>query len=99
MNAYKKLTLTREQRKVLKEVQDVMQKAVEVGLHFIEAPGYGCYAYNAKKVSCFNAPENAAYDNEKDLIEVMHLEEAFRFGLTAYDLLNSNQTECLVVFD
>ena len=98
MTAYEKLGLTDEQKKALSEFQKIIQKCIEVGLYFVECPGYGLYAYNTNEVSCFNAPENAAYDNGKEEIDILKLHEAERFGLVNYECLPHDVTKCLVAF-
>lgn len=98
MNKYSKLKLTDTQELVLSNLKYAVKKCIEAGVYLIESPGYGCYVYNAKEVSCLPAPEDAAYDNGKEEIDITKLHEAFRFGLTNYDLLPHNETKCLVAF-
>lgn len=97
-NAYKKLALTAEQEEVLKELEKAAAKAIGAGLYFVMAPSSGWYAYNTKEVSCFNAPSNAAYDNGKDEIDVTLLRPA-KIGLNFNEILDYNETKCLVAFD
>lgn len=93
--AIERLALTEEQKQVLREYYDVSAKAVAVGLYFVQVPGYGVYAYNAKDVNCFDAPANAAYDNGKEEIDVRDLK--YCSGLLRRDILQ--EPKCLVAMD
>jgi len=99
MSVYKKLELTDEQKEVLSDFQKVIQKCVSAGLYFVECPGYGLYAYNAKDVNCFDAPEDAAYDNGKDEIDILQLHQVERFGLVNYDCMPHDVTKCFVALN
>lgn len=95
MDPYKKLALTKEQKEILDELNHVRMKAICAGLAFVQSSGYGTFAYNAKEVSCFDAPENASYDNGKEEIDITKLH--FAGFLITDDLLGDYK--CLVAFD
>lgn len=95
MNPYEKLALTDEQREILREYENVSLKAIRAGLYFVQSFGYGTFAYNAKDVSCFDAPENAAYENGKEEIDITKLHPVS--CLTIDDL--HGDCKCLVAFD
>lgn len=99
MNKYEKLKLTETQELALSNLKYAVQKCIEAGVYLVETPGYGCYAYNNKEVSCFNAPEDASYDNGKEEIEITKLHQAFYHGLINYDILPQDKTTCLVAFE
>ena len=95
MNPYEKLALTDEQREILREFENVSLKAIRAGLYFVQSFGYGTFAYNVKNVNCFDAPENAAYENGKEEIDITKLHPVSY--LTIDDL--HGDCKCLVAFD
>ena len=97
MDPYKRLALTEEQKEVLDELVRVCKRATEVKLCFVEALDVGCFAYNAKNVDCFNAPSNAAYDNEKEQVDITKLQRALHRGILNCEYL-LDETKCLVAF-
>ena len=96
MNTIEKLKLTTEQEKVLNEFCMAYSKMIENGVYLAFCPGYGLYAYNAKNVNCFDAPENAAYDNDKEPLTITDLELVTRNNPLICEL---DKPETLVVFD
>lgn len=98
MDKYERLALNEEQKKVLTEFKKVLQKCVNVGLYFVSSYECGMMAYNANDVSCFDAPNNAAYDNDKEEIDIQNLEEVCSYGMINHtDLMGD--AKCLVVFE
>lgn len=98
MDKYEKLALNEEQKAVLAEFKKVCGKCVSVGLYFVSSYECGMKAYNANDVSCFNAPENASYDNGKEEIDISLLEDVFPYGMVNHQDLMGD-TNCLVAFD
>lgn len=97
MDKYERLALNEEQKNVLDEFKKVYDKCVNVGLYFVSSYKCGMKAYNANVVSCFNAPENAAYENGKEEIDINLLEDVFCSGLACCENL-MNETKCFVAF-
>ena len=94
---YDKLALNDEQLRLMLEFKQLYHKMIIAGLYFVEANDR-LYAYNCLGVSCFDAPENAAYDNGKEEVDVTRLQLVSKSRLLNFDNLQ-NDTTCLVAFE
>ena len=64
MEQKEKLRLTDKQKAVIKELEEVLRKAWWAEIGFVISRSSIIFAYNNKDVSCFNAPIDAAYDED-----------------------------------
>lgn len=62
-----KLKMTDEQIAIVKELEGVLNKAWWSEIGFVVSTSCTIFAYNRKDVSCFDAPKDAAYDEETEI--------------------------------
>ena len=98
MDAYEKLSLTDKQKELVKEFKEIVEKMFREDVSLVECDQCGLFAYNRKYISCFDAPEDAAYDNGVERIDITKLYEVFKFGMLGLDVI-PDATDCLVAFD
>lgn len=93
-----KLRLTDAQVAIVKELEEVLRKAWWAEIGFVISRSSTIFAYNNTDVSCFDAPMDAAYDEDAEVVlqDLHHLDcsvrgdymepgEAVRVGLERND--------------
>lgn len=59
-----KLNLTEKQMEIIARLEKVLKEAWDAEIGFVTSNLSTIYAYNNTLVSCFYAPENAAYEDD-----------------------------------
>lgn len=59
-----RLQLTPKQTAVVKELEAVLKKVWDAEIGLVLSTNSRVYAYNSADVSCFDAPSDAAYDDD-----------------------------------